>query len=114
MIKSIKTALDADTNLSLATKKTYKKVIKNAPSTYIYFLWGSKVRIKTGYRQRFTFYVVSDSMANIETLSKNLETLLVWTGYNINPKLWKVIQESEVDFSDEMIRTLDFTFYQTF
>ena len=116
MIKSIKTFLDNATELNLATKKTYKKPTGNTqPTTYIYFIssWG-KVRIKTGYRQRFSFYVVSDNMDNIETLSNNLETLLVGNGYAINTKLWKILQNGERDFEDEMIRVIDYTFYYKF
>lgn len=115
MITSLKTFLDNATELNLATKKVYKKPISwEQPTTYIYFISSGKVRIKTGHRQRFTFYVISDTMANIETLSKNLENLLVWTGYDIDPSIWKILQNGEYDFPDEMIRTIDFTFYYTF
>lgn len=115
MITSIKAFLNSSPELSLATKKVYKKPIwKNQPDNYIYFLSNSKIRIKTGYRQRFSFYIVAKDMITIDTLSKNLETLLVWNGYTIDTSLWKIVQQSEVDFPDEMIRVIDYNFYYTF
>lgn len=115
IIKAIKAALDADTGLELATKKTYKKPTGNSqPENYIYFISWWKVRIKTGYRQRFSFYIKSDTMATLETLAANLETLLVWTGKNIDSKIWKVQQLSDIDFEDEMIKVIDFSFYYLF
>ena len=115
MITSIKIFLDSSTELNLAEKKVYKKPIwENQPDNYIYFLSNSKIRIKTGYRQRFSFYIVAEDMVTIETLSANLEILLVWNGYAINSSLWKIVQQSEIDFPDEMIRVIDYNFYSTF
>lgn len=115
MIKSIKIALDNAATLNVAAKKTYKKPDwNNQPDNYIYFLSHPKVAIKTGFRQRFSFYIISKQMETIESLGTALYDLLVWNGNNIDPRLWKVMQITENDFPDEMIRVIDFTFYYTF
>jgi len=115
MIKSILTYLTWKPWLVLASKITYKKPIWDTqPENYIYFLSWWKTRIKTGYRERFSFYFVAWTMEAMETLSWNLENLIVWSGQNIDPKAWKVIQLNQVEFPDEMIRVVDYYFFSKF
>ena len=94
MIASIKNALDNAPGLVLAEKKVYKKPIQaTQPANYIYFISGVKTRTKTGYRQRFSFYVIAEEMETMETLSQELEKLLVGNGLNIDPSLWRILQQ---------------------
>jgi len=53
-------------------------------------------------------------MATIESLANHLETSLIGGIKTIDRRLWRVLQVSDADFPDEMIRVIDFTFYYTF
>ena len=68
MIKAITAYLKANDGagnpLELAEKITFKKPTeKTQPKKYIFYTSsGGKIRTQTGYRQRFSFYIISDSM----------------------------------------------------